>query len=101
MLNLLNAEELFAEETCIPVTFTYGARSIARGLDPGSTRNDLEKGQTVMAPMWIVPDLVKRALVSIAMPEIYNDRHRRKMNAGAECLSLRNKAQYFYDVGIR
>ena len=101
MLNLLNPEELFAEETLISGTFTYGARGCAKGLDPGSTKPDLERGQTIKVPLWLVPDLHKRAMVNIQMPEIYNERHRRKMNAGAECLSLRNKAQYFYDVGIK
>ena len=101
MLNLMNTDELFAEESLIPATFTYGARGIAKGLDPGSTRKDLARGQTVSIPMWLVPDLVRRALCTITMPEVYNERHRRKMNAGAECLSLRNKAQYFYDVGIK
>lgn len=101
MLNVMIPDELFAEETLISATFEYGARGVAKGLDPGSTKADLEPGSRVQVPLWLIPDLNKRAMVSIQMPEVYNERHRRKMNAGAECVSLKNRAQFFYDVGIR
>ena len=101
MLNVMNPDELFAEETLISATFSYGARGVAKGLDPGSTKANLAPGQTIKIPLWLIPDLNKRAMVNIQMPEVYNERHQRKMNAGAECVSLRNKAQFFYDVGIR
>ena len=97
----MNPESLFADETLISATFSYGARGVAMGLDPGSTKANLEPGQAVKVPLWLIPDLFKRAMVTIQMPEVYNERYQRKMNAGAECVSLRNKAQFFYDVGNR
>ncbi|KAG2429282.1 hypothetical protein HXX76_011050 [Chlamydomonas incerta] len=30
---------------------------------------------------------------------MYSERYRRKINAGAECMNLKGRAPYFYDVG--
>ncbi len=101
MLNVLNPDELFAEECLVQANFKYGALGVARGLDPGSTKNSLEAGDRVGIPLWLLPDLHRRKMVTFEMPDVYNDRHRRKFNAGAECMSLRNRAPFFYEVGIK
>lgn len=45
-------------------------------------------------------ELHRRGMATFELPDVYNDRYRRKMNAGAECVSLRNRAPYFYEVGL-
>jgi GINS complex subunit 3 len=101
MLNVANPQELLAEETLIPSTFKYGAVSIAKGLDPGSTKSDILKEGRMGIPLWLLTDLHRRKLATFDLPEVYKNRYRRKMNAGAECLSLRNRAPFFYEVGIK
>ena len=59
MLNVMNANELFAEETLIAATFIYGARGVAKGLDPGSTKSNLEKGQTVKVRKFELPGAIR------------------------------------------
>ncbi|GAX84711.1 hypothetical protein CEUSTIGMA_g12133.t1 [Chlamydomonas eustigma] len=101
MLNLCHPHELLAEESTIQTVFNYGAVGIAKGLDLGSTKADVEVKGRICAPLWLLPDLYKRNMISFEMPEVYNDRYRRKFNAGAECLSLKNKAPFFYEVGMK
>lgn len=101
MLNLLNPNELLAEDALVPATFRYGALGVAKGLDPGSTTADITKGASLPTPLWLLVDLHRRGLVALDLPDVYKERYRRKLNAGAECVSLRNKAPFFYEVGIR
>lgn len=101
MLNLLNPNELLAEDALVPATFRYGALGVAKGLDPGSTTADIAKGASLPTPLWLLVDLHRRGLVALDLPDVYKERYRRKLNAGAECVSLRNRAPFFYEVGIR
>lgn len=97
----LNPHELLAEETQMQTTFIYGVLDVAKKLDPGSVSDNLAPQASVPVPLWLIPDLHRRGLVEFELPEVYKERYRRKMNAGAECVSLRNKAPYFYEVGIK
>lgn len=46
--------------------------------------------------------MFRRAMVQIhSLPSIYGERYRRKLNAGAECVSLKNRSPYFYEVGSK
>ena len=83
MLNL-NPCELLAEETQLPSKFIYGAIGVAHGLDPSSTSKDISTDNKVLLPLWLVPDLFRRGMITFEMPDIYRDRWQRKMNAGAE-----------------
>lgn len=98
MLTVLNIDELFAEETQVTALFKFGALGVA---EAGSMKASVEAGDAVAVPLWLVPDLFKRQFISFDMPDVYNERHRRKFNAGAECMSLRNRAPFFYEVGIK
>jgi len=99
MLDLLNPLEIFSEETPVETTFRFGATGLGKTLDAGSSEDDVQPGASVEAPLWLVRPLVGRSMASIKLPAIYGERYQRKLNAGADCVSLKNMAPYFYEVG--
>lgn len=90
MLDLTDPLELFAEDTLIPTRFLFGATRLGKHLDPGSDERNLPAGTNTEVPLWLVKPLLKRGMVNIKPPAIYGERYRRKLNAGAECVSLKN-----------
>ena len=99
MLDLLDPHELLAESCSVPTTFLYGAAGLGRGLDPGSTDRDVKEGSQLETPLWLALPLTRRGMATIKVPVVYGERYQRKLNAGAECVSLKNLAPYFYEVG--
>ena len=99
MSDYWNIDAALAEETIVPTTFTYGLQGLAKALDPGTTSVNLAAGSRVDAPLWLATALCRRSIAGVGLPEIYNERYRRKLNAGAECVNLKGRAPYFYDVG--
>lgn len=53
MLNVLHPHELLAEEAQLPTTFKYGAIGVAKGLDGGSTKNDVPPDAKLGCPLWL------------------------------------------------
>lgn len=90
MLDLTDPFELFAEDTLIPTKFAFGATGLGKNLNPGNVEKDLEAGAQADAPLWLVKPLLRREAVTVKVPAVYGDRYRRKLNAGAECVSLKN-----------
>lgn len=90
MLDLLDPLELFSEETAVETTFRFGATGLGKSLDPGSSEHDVQQGASVEAPLWLVKPLLRRSMATIKLPNVYGERYQRKLNAGAECVSLRN-----------
>nr|ADF43165.1 97782m [Chlamydomonas reinhardtii] len=99
MTDYWNLDAALAEETTVPLKFKYGILGVARVLEPGSTNNDIDSGTKVDAPLWLAAALSRRGMTSFGAPELYSERYRRKINAGAECMNLKGRAPYFYDVG--
>jgi GINS complex subunit 3 len=88
-----------AEETLVPARFVHGLQSVARVLEPGSSSNDIEQGAKVETPLWLAAAMTARSLATLGLPEMYQERYRRKLNAGAECVNFKGRAPFFYDVG--
>ncbi|KAG2487205.1 hypothetical protein HYH03_014179 [Edaphochlamys debaryana] len=99
MTDYWSMDAALAEETLVPTKFKYGALGVASVLEPGSVRNDVEAGAKVEMPLWLATQLTRRGMTTFSLPEIYHERYRRKLNAGAECINLKGRAPYFYDVG--
>ncbi|KAG2454884.1 hypothetical protein HYH02_000715 [Chlamydomonas schloesseri] len=99
MTDYWNLDAALAEETTVPLRFKFGVAGVARVLEPGSTANDISAGTKVEAPLWLSAALSRRGMASMSAPEMYSERYRRKINAGAECMNLKGRAPYFYDVG--
>jgi GINS complex subunit 3 len=93
MLGLLDPHELFAEETVIDTTLRFGATGLGRSLDAGSSEEDVQAGAPIQVPLWLVRPLLLRSMATVRLPHIYNDRYQRKLNAGAECMSLKNQVR--------
>ena len=101
MLDRLDPDELFAEMTLIPVKFNMATSGLARNLDPSSTTNGIASGAQLDVPLYLATGLCRRHIVDIRLPAVYKERYRRKLNAGAECVSFKNMAPYFYEVGSK
>mmetsp|Transcript_6723 Transcript_6723/g.14839 ORF Transcript_6723/g.14839 Transcript_6723/m.14839 type:complete len:209 (-) Transcript_6723:569-1195(-) len=101
MLDVCNPDELLALETLVPTEFRHGAYKLGKELDPGSSDRDVKEGAQLEVPLWIALPLAKMLMTNVKLPAVYSDRYRRKLNAGAECVSLKNRAPYFYEVGNR
>ncbi|PNH01340.1 putative DNA replication complex GINS protein PSF3 [Tetrabaena socialis] len=99
MTDYWSLDGALAEETIVPARFKFGVHGVARVLEPGSTSNDVEPEAKVDAPLWLAAALGRRSMVTISLPETYHERYRRRLNAGAECINLKGRAPYFYDVG--
>jgi GINS complex subunit 3 len=99
MLDQLEPHELLAEACSAPTTFLYGAAGLGRVLDAGGTDRDVKQDQELEVPLWLAMPLTKRGMAKIRRPVVYGERYQRKLNAGAECVSLKNLAPYFFEVG--
>lgn len=99
MLDQTDPLELLAQDSLVPVHFRFGATGLGNSLDPGCHDVDVQAESNIDIPLWMVQPLAKRSMVAVKTPTIYGDRYRRKLNAGAECVSLKNRAPFFYEVG--
>ena len=60
----------------------------------------LPPGTAADVPLWMVPDLYQRRLVSPALPRFYNARVRADVLAEAGCARLRQRSPYYYELGL-
>lgn len=90
MLDLLDPHVLFAEDTPVDTTFRFGATGLGRSLDAGCSDRDVAPGTQTEVPLWLTRPLLRRSMATIRLPIIYSDRYKRKLNAGADCVSLRS-----------
>lgn len=90
MLDLVEPGSLMADSTTVPARFVYGASGLGKSLDPGSASRNVEADAQVDAPLWLVKPLLERHMVAATPPVVYGERYQRKLNAGADCVSLRN-----------
>jgi hypothetical protein len=93
MLDLAQPWELLAEETLVPVVFNTGATGLGKALNPGGSRQDIEPGDDLELPLWLVAPLQVRGAVYCKLPDVYRERYRQKLNAGAETVSFKNKVR--------
>lgn len=63
---------------------------LGRSLCEGSDELDVQPGTQAEVPLWLVRPLLRRAMASIKLPMVYGERYQRKLNAGADCVSLRS-----------
>ncbi len=90
MLAQTDPLELLAQDALVPVTFNAGGTALGPSMDPSSGTRDLQPGTQVSVPLWMVRTLAERRMVNVRLPPVYSERYRRKLNAGAECVSLKN-----------
>lgn len=101
MTDYWSLDAALAEETLVPTVFPAGLQGLAKALDPGTTAIDLDPGTRVDAALWLSAPLMRRGMAHLGLPEVYNERYQRKLNAGAECVNFKGRAPYFYEVGNR
>ncbi|GIL74030.1 hypothetical protein Vretimale_5047 [Volvox reticuliferus] len=99
MADYWSLEGALAEETVVLACYNFGASGVGHILAPGLTLADVPAGNKVDTPLWLAVALTRRGMTTISPPEIYQERHRRKLNAGAECCNFKGRSPYFYDVG--
>jgi len=47
-------------------------------------------GAEADVPLWLTRPLLRRSMASIKLPPVYSERYQRKLNAGADCVSLKS-----------
>lgn len=99
MTDYYNPHHILADETVVPVRFLSSVTGLGRALDPSCHDLDLPADTTVELPVWLALPLAKRGMVELKTPGTYGEKFRRRMNAGAECIRLKGRAPYFYEVG--
>ena len=52
-------------------------------------------------PLWLAPVLVKRRMLVLEVPTMYNSRVRSQLDAGPGAFDLRARSPHWYEVGIR
>lgn len=94
-------DSILADEITVPCTLEYGCTGVGQIIDPSSDTPSLRPGTQVDLPLWMVPGMAPRRLIKVGMPNIYGNRMRRKIKAGAGCEDLRVRCPYFYTAAAR
>lgn len=94
-------DSIMADEVTVPCTLSHGCTGVGQIIDPSSDSSSLYPGSEVELPLWMVPVMARRHLVQVSLPNIYGDRMRRKIKAGAGCEDLRVRCKYFYTAAAR
>lgn len=58
-------DAVLAEETGVPCAFRVGCAGVGRALDPSAGQSDVKAGANVELPLWLLPPLTGRDMVSI------------------------------------
>ena len=61
----------------------------------------LEAGAALDVPLWLAPELVKRRMLELEMPSMFNQRVRSQLDAGPGPFDLRARSPHWYEVGSR
>ncbi|CAI5977121.1 unnamed protein product [Closterium sp. NIES-64] len=101
MSNYYDLDDILAEDEKLPVTFRTGATGVGRALDPSTDADDLAVGAKVDLPVWMVPALAKRNMVSALEPRMFGERIRKELQADAACVNLRACSPYYYSLGTK
>ncbi|GJP55058.1 hypothetical protein CLOM_g14046 [Closterium sp. NIES-68] len=101
MSSYYDLDDILAEDEKLPVTFRTGATGVGRALDPSTDADDLAAGAKVDLPLWMVPHLAKRNMVSALEPKMFGERIRKEVQADAACVNLRACSPYFYSFGTK
>ncbi|CAI7764299.1 unnamed protein product [Closterium sp. NIES-53] len=101
MSNYYDLDDILAEDEKLPVTFRTGATGVGRALDPSTDADDLAVGAKVDLPVWMVPALAKRNMVSALEPRMFGERIRKEVQADAACVNLRACSPYYYSLGTK
>lgn len=100
MSSYYDLDDLFAEEEPLSVIFRVAANGVGI-LDPSSEDNNVEQGAKIDLPLWLAHDLFQRQAVLINLPNFFNKRLRKEMQADPGCVDLRTRCPYFYEVGCK
>ncbi|KAH9613511.1 hypothetical protein KSS87_004923 [Heliosperma pusillum] len=100
MANYYDLDDILAEEELIPVVFQKAATGVGP-LDPSSETNNVEQGAKVELPFWLAHELHGRQTVVMSIPPCFNQMTRKEIQADPGSVDLRNRCQYFYELGCK
>ncbi|KMT18591.1 hypothetical protein BVRB_2g027220 [Beta vulgaris subsp. vulgaris] len=100
MANYYDIDDILAEEELIPVVFQKAATGVGL-LDPSSETNNIEQGAKVELPFWLANELNTRQAVVMSIPSCFNQMTRKEIQADPGSVDLRNRCQYFYELGCK
>lgn len=100
MGNYYDVDDILAEEELIPMVFQKAATGVGL-LDPSSETNNIEQGAKVELPFWLAHELHTRQAVVMSIPSCFNQMTRKEIQADPASVDLRNRCQYFYELGCK
>ncbi|KAL9226714.1 hypothetical protein vseg_002494 [Gypsophila vaccaria] len=100
MASYYDIDDILAEEELIPVVFQKAASGVG-ALDPSSETNNVEQGAKVELPFWLSHELHSRQAVVMSLPPCFNQTTRKEIQADPGSVDLRNRCQYFYELGCK
>ena len=76
-------------------------RRLSRAGAPPPDGPQLGAGAALDVPLWLAPELVKRRMLELEMPSMFNQRVRSQLDAGPGPFDLRARSPHWYEVGSR
>ncbi|KAK6929473.1 GINS subunit, domain A [Dillenia turbinata] len=100
MANYYDIDDIIMEDELIWVVFQRAENGVGL-LDPGAESNTVEQGAKVELPFWLAQELHLRLVVTINVPQCFNQKTRKEIQADAVCVDLKNRCSYFYELGCK
>ena len=99
MAKYYDVNDVLAEEEPLPTVFNTAVYGLGRALDPSCDSEDLPVSSSVNLPFWLVENLSKRKILKPLMPKFLKKRLRDELQGEAECVDLRERCKFFYELG--
>ncbi|XP_006857266.2 DNA replication complex GINS protein PSF3 isoform X2 [Amborella trichopoda] len=100
MSHYYDIDDIIVDEELVSVVFQVTANGVGL-LDPGSETNSVEQGAKIDVTFWLAQELYLREAASINLPMHFNQKTRKEVQADPECVDLRSRCPYFYELGYK
>ncbi|OMJ91710.1 hypothetical protein SteCoe_5741 [Stentor coeruleus] len=93
-------DDILAEEEPVMIETTKEIKG-AGFLYPQGTDLDLKKSSRFSIPLWLGISMARRDLAKIEVPKFFSDSYRNTLKADPKIISLKERTNYFFEVGIK
>ncbi|QDZ18129.1 subunit Psf3 of DNA replication GINS complex [Chloropicon primus] len=99
MAKYYDVDDILAEEETLPTVFNTSVYGLGRALDPSCDSKDLPVGSNVNLPFWLADFLSRRKMLKPHLPKFLKKKLRDELQGEAECVDLRDRCKFFYELG--
>ncbi|XP_059649149.1 DNA replication complex GINS protein PSF3-like [Cornus florida] len=100
MAQYYDIDDILAEDELVPAIFQEAANGVGLFYSSDDT-NKVEQGSKVELPLWLARELHLRQAAAINVPHCFNKKTRDEIEADGAHVDLRNRCQYFYELGYK